>query len=79
MNLRFCPISAGQAARQSSHTNSAFNASQNADRSRSVIDSDLFQDRLAKLTEHAAHVDTVIGAIAQHSLRFAPVAQWLQR
>ena len=27
---------------------------------------DLFQDRLAKLTEHAAHVDMVIGAGAQH-------------
>ena len=39
---------------------------------------DLFQDRLAKLTEHAAHVDMVIGAVAQHGLRVAPVAQWLQ-
>ena len=29
---------------------------------------DLFQDRLAKLTEHAAHADMVIGAIAQHRL-----------
>ena len=40
---------------------------------------DLFQDRLAKLTEHAAHVDMIIGAVAQHGLRVAPVAQWLQR
>ena len=32
---------------------------------------DLFQDRLAKLTEHAAHVDMVIGAVAQHDLRVA--------
>ena len=40
---------------------------------------DLFQDRLAKLTEHAAHVDVVIGAVAQHGLRVAPVTQWLQR
>jgi hypothetical protein len=38
----------------------------------------LFQDRLAKLTEHAAHVDMIVGAIAQHDLRVAPVAQWLQ-
>ena len=37
---------------------------------------DLFQDRLAKLTEHAAHVDMVIGAVAQHGLRVAPVTQW---
>ena len=29
---------------------------------------DLFQDRLAKLTEHAAHVDMIIGAVAQHDL-----------
>ena len=27
----------------------------------------------------AAHVDVIIGAIAQHGLRVAPVAQWLQR
>jgi hypothetical protein len=33
---------------------------------------DLFQDRLAKLTEHAAHMDMIIGAIAQHVLRVAP-------
>jgi hypothetical protein len=40
----------------------------------------LLQDRLAELTERAAHVDTVIiGGIAQHGLRVAPVAQWLQR
>ena len=39
---------------------------------------DLLQDRLAKLTEHAAHVDMIIGAVAQHGLRVAPVAQWLQ-
>jgi hypothetical protein len=44
----------------------------------SLVLSDLFQDRLAKLTEHAAHVDMVIGAIAQQDLRIAPVAQWLQ-
>ena len=40
---------------------------------------DLFQDRLAKLTEHAAHTDVIIGAVAQHGLRVAPVTQWLQR
>jgi hypothetical protein len=40
---------------------------------------DLFQDRLAKHTEHAAHVDMIIGAVAQHGLRVAAVAQWLQR
>ena len=34
---------------------------------------DLFQDRLAKLTEHAAHVDMIIGAVAQHGLGVAPV------
>ena len=39
---------------------------------------DLFQDRLAKLAEHAAHVDMIIGAVAQHDLRVAPVTQWLQ-
>ena len=39
---------------------------------------DLLQDRLAKLTEHAAHVDMIIGAVAQHDLRIAPVTQWLQ-
>ena len=40
---------------------------------------DLFQDRLAKLTEHAAHVDMIMGAVAQHDLWIAPVAQCLQR
>ena len=35
--------------------------------------------RLAELTEHAAHAGMVIGAVAQHGLRVAPVAQWLQR
>ena len=39
---------------------------------------DLLKDRLAKLTEHATHVDMIIGAVAQHGLRVAPVAQWLQ-
>jgi hypothetical protein len=39
----------------------------------------LLQGHLAKLTEHAAHVDMVIGAVAQHDVRIAPVAQWLQR
>jgi hypothetical protein len=39
---------------------------------------DLFQDRLAKLTEHVAHVDMIIGAVAQHDFWIAPVAQWLQ-
>jgi hypothetical protein len=39
----------------------------------------LFQDRLAKLTEHAAHLGMVCAAIAQHRLWIAPVAQWLQR
>ena len=45
----------------------------------SLILPDLLQDRLAKLTEHAAHVDMMTGTIAQHDLRVAPVAQWLQR
>ena len=40
---------------------------------------DLFQDRLAQLAEHAAHVDMIIAAVAQHDLRVTPVAQWLQR
>jgi hypothetical protein len=40
---------------------------------------DLFDDRLAKLTEHAAHVDMVISALPQYDLRIAPVTQWLQR
>ena len=40
---------------------------------------DLFQDRLANFTEHAAHVDMIIGAVAQCDLRVAPVAQSLQR
>ena len=40
---------------------------------------DLFEHRLAKLTEHAAHVDMVCAAIAQYGLWIAPVAQWLQR
>ncbi len=38
----------------------------------------LFKDRLAKLAEHAAHADMIIGAVAQHDLRITPVAQWLQ-
>ena len=38
----------------------------------------LIQDRLAKLAEHAAHVDMNICAVAQHGLRVAPVAQRLQ-
>jgi hypothetical protein len=40
---------------------------------------DLFEDRLAQLTEHAAHADVIVGAVAQHGLGVAPVAQWLQR
>ena len=40
---------------------------------------DLFQDRLAKLTEHSAHLDMIIGAIAQQGLWIAAVAEWLQR
>jgi len=39
---------------------------------------DLLQDRLAKLTEHAAHADVIFGAIAQHDLRVTPVTQGLQ-
>ena len=39
---------------------------------------DLLQDRPAKLAERAAHPDMVIGAVAQHGLRVAAVAQWLQ-
>jgi hypothetical protein len=30
---------------------------------------DLFQDRLTMLHQHAAHVDRIIGAVAQHDLR----------
>jgi hypothetical protein len=44
-----------------------------------LIVPDLLKDRLAKVTEHAAHVDMIIGAIAQHDLWVAAVAQWLQR
>ena len=44
-----------------------------------LICADLLQDRLAELTEHAVHLNVIIGAIAQHSLRVAPVAQCLQR
>ena len=40
---------------------------------------DLFLYRLAKLTDHAAHADMAIGAVAKHVLRLTPVAQWLQR
>ena len=40
---------------------------------------DLLQDRHAKLTEHAAHANMIIGAVAKYGLRVAPVAQWLQR
>jgi len=39
----------------------------------------LFNDRLTKLTEHAAHLDMICAAIWQHGLRVTPVAQWLQR
>ena len=41
----------------------------------SLILPDLFENRLAKLKEHAAHVDMVIGAVAQHILRVTPVTQ----
>ena len=40
---------------------------------------DLLQDRLAKLAEHAAQMGMIIGAITQHDVWIAPVAQWLQR
>ena len=43
-----------------------------------LVRPDLFQNRLTKLAEHAAHVDMIIGAVAQHDLRVARVAQWLQ-
>ena len=39
---------------------------------------DLLQDRLAKLAQHAAHADMVVGAVAQHGLRVTPVTQRLQ-
>jgi hypothetical protein len=39
---------------------------------------DLLQHRLAKLTEHAAHVTLVTGAVAQHNLGITPVTQWLR-
>jgi len=38
----------------------------------------LFRDRLAKLTEHPAQVEMIIGAVAQHDVRVAPVARCLQ-
>ena len=38
---------------------------------------DLFKDGLAKLTEHAAHVDMIIGAVAQYGFWVTAVAQWL--
>ena len=41
----------------------------------SLVLPDLFQDRLTKLTERAAHVDMVIGAVAQHVLRVTSVTQ----
>ena len=37
---------------------------------------DLFQDRLAKLTQHEPHLDMIIGAFAQHGLRVTPVPEW---
>ena len=40
---------------------------------------DLLQGHLAKLTEHAAHVEMVIDAVAKHDLRVTRVAQCLQR
>ena len=39
----------------------------------------MLQHCLAKLTQHAAHVDMIIAAVAQHGRRVAPVVQWLQR
>src|SRR4029450_9972959 len=38
----------------------------------------LLQDCLAKLAEHAAHLDVVCTAIAQHDLRVTAVTEWLQ-
>jgi hypothetical protein len=38
---------------------------------------DLLQDRLAKLTEHAAHVDMIISAVAQHDFRVTTVTERL--
>jgi hypothetical protein len=40
---------------------------------------DLFQDRFAKLTEHTARADMVVGAAAEHDRRVTSVAQRLQR
>ncbi len=40
---------------------------------------DLLKDRLSELTEHAAHVQMTIGAVAQYCPRVAPIAQRLQR
>jgi hypothetical protein len=37
----------------------------------------LLQDRLAKLTEHAAHVDMIISAVAQHDFRVTTVTERL--
>ena len=42
-----------------------------------LVSPDLFQHRLPKLTEHAAQVDMVICAVAQHDLGIAPVIKWL--
>ena len=42
-----------------------------------LVRPDLLKNRLPKLTEHAAHVDMIIGAVAQHGLRVGSVAQWL--
>src|SRR5688500_4038979 len=65
----------------STQPDNSSSASESALRNRSVLVlPDLFQERLAKLTEQAAHVDMLIGAIAQHDLRVTPVApesNWL--
>ena len=58
----FCP-SCGARARHSTHAHTAFTASSSASRNRSSDPPDLL-DRLAKLTEHAAHGLMIIGAIA---------------
>jgi len=40
-----------------------------------LVLADLFEGGLAKLTEHAAHADMIIAAIAQHNLWVTRVAE----
>ena len=40
-----------------------------------LVLADLFEDRLAQLTEYAVHVEMVICAVAQHNFGVTPVTQ----